>query len=177
MDHPPQQHFCTTCGQPPTPGAAFCVACGTQISAPSTGTPGSFSAGTQSDDPLPYVQAPTPVQDDPLLTGLAAGYVANRMERPLQRQARQRSRRARSRLSGCGCLLLILVVLAALAGPFIGLALTSGSLHQIFAYVAGGMVIFFILVVLIGMLATRRGREVLIEGIFEGILDGLFGGG
>ncbi len=122
----------------------------------------------------PYAQAPTPAQDDPLPAFLAAGYVANRMGRHPLLRARQRPRRPGSRLRGCGCLLLIL---AGLAGPFIGVALTSGRPHLIFMYVAGGMVILFFLVVLMGMLATRRGREALSEGCLEAILGGLLGGG
>jgi len=65
-----------------------------------------------------------------------------------------------------------LLILAVLAGPFIGVALTSGRPHLIFTYVAGGMVLFFFLVLLIGMLATRRGREALLEAILGGFLDG-----
>ncbi len=169
MDNQPQQRFCTNCGQPLAPGAAFCVACGTQVSASPTGAPRQFPAGAQASYPTPYVQAPTQAQDDPLLAGLAAGYVASRTGRnPLLR-----ARRPRSRVRGCGYLLLILVILA---GPFIGVALTSGRLHLIFTYVAGGMVIFFFLVLLIGMLATRRGREALSEGCSEGCLDAIFGG-
>src|SRR6266852_3976420 len=124
MDNQPQQRFCTNCGQPLAPGAAYCVTCGTQVSA----LPG-YSPR--------YAQA----QDDPLLAGLAAGYIASRKGRnPLRRP-----RRSGSRLQGCGCLLLILAVLA---GPFIGIALTSGRLHLIFTYVAGGMVLFFFLLLL-----------------------------
>jgi zinc-ribbon domain len=174
MDHQPQQRFCTSCGQPLAPGAAFCVACGTQASAPSMGAPGPFSASAQPGYPPPYAQAPTPAQDDPLPAFLASGYLANRMGRPPLLRARQRPRRPGSRLRGRGCLLLIL---AALAGPFIGVALTSGRPHLIFMYVAGGMVILFFLVVLMGMLATRRGREALSEGCLEAILGGLLGGG
>jgi len=70
-----------------------------------------------------------------------------------------------------------LLILAGLAGPFIGVALTSGRPHLIFMYVAGGMVILFFLVFLIGMLATRRGREALSEGCLEAILGGFLGGG
>ena len=84
------------------------------------------------------------------------------------------TRRPGSRLRGCGCLLLILV---ALAGPFIGMALTSGRLHLIFTYVAAGLVVLCFLVLLIGMLATRRGREALSEGCLEAILGGFLGGG
>lgn len=72
-------------------------------------------------------------------------------------------------MSGCGCLLLALVVLA---GPFVGVALTSGQLHRIFTYIAVGIVAFFLLIILIVMLATKKGRETL----FEIILGGIFGG-
>ena len=75
-------------------------------------------------------------------------------------------------LSGCGCLLLMLVVLA---GPFIGFALTTGRLHVIFAYVAGGLVVLFCLLILLGMLLTKGGREALAEGLGEGCLDAIFG--
>ncbi len=69
-----------------------------------------------------------------------------------------------------------MLILAILAGPFIGVALTSGRLHLIFTYVAGGMVVFFFLLLLIGTLATRRGREALSEGCADGCLDALLGG-
>ena len=174
MDNQPQQRFCTNCGQPLAPGAAFCVACGTLVNAPPLGAAGQFPVGAQPGYPPPYTQAPTQAQGDPLLAGLAAGYVAKQVGlQPLPRP-RQRPRRPGSRLRGCGCLLLILAVLA---GPFIGVVLTAGRLHQIFTYVAGGMVILFLLVVLIGMLATRSGRETLAEGCLEALLGGLFGGG
>src|SRR5258708_4284167 len=142
MDNQPQQGFCTTCGQPLAPGAAFCVACGTQASAPSTGAPVPFSASVQPGYPPPYAQAPTQAQDDPLPAFLAAGYLANRMGRHPLLRARQRPRRPGSRLRGCGCLLLIL---AGIAGPFIGVALATGRPNLIFLYVAGGMVILFFL--------------------------------
>ena len=174
MDNQPQQRFCINCGQLVAPGAAFCVACGTQVSTTPTGVPDPFPARPQPGNPPPYAQAPTQTQDDPLLAGLAAGYVANRVGRQPLLRSRQRPRRPGSRLRGCGCLLLIL---ALLAGPFIGFALTSGRPHLIFMYVAGGMVILFLLVALIGMLATRSGRETLAEGCLEAILGGLFGGG
>lgn len=170
MDNQPQQRFCTNCGQPLAPGAAFCVACGMQASAPPTGAPGQFSAGAQPGFPPSYAQAPTQSQDDPLLAGLAAGYVARRRGRNPQ----LRARRPVSRLCGCGCLLLIL---APLAGPFIGVALTSGRPHLIFTYMAVGVIVLFFLVLLIGMLATRRGREALSEGCLEAILGGFLGGG
>src|SRR5258708_19701035 len=88
--------------------------------------------------------------------------------------ARQGPRRPGSMLRGCGWLLLIL---AGLAGPFLGVALTSGRPHLIFMYVAGGMVILFFLVVLMGMLATRPGREALSEGCLEPILGGFLARG
>ena len=53
MDNQPQQRFCTDCGQPLAPGAAFCVTCGMQASAPPTGAPGQFSAGAQPGYPPP----------------------------------------------------------------------------------------------------------------------------
>jgi len=39
-------------------------------------------------------------------------------------------------------------------------------------YVAGSIALFFLLVLLIGMLATGRGREALLEAILGGFLDG-----
>jgi hypothetical protein len=39
------------------------------------------------------------------------------------------------------------------------------------------MVAFFLLVLLIAMLATKRGREALSEGCLEAILGGFLGGG
>ncbi|MGH2496940.1 MAG: hypothetical protein ACRDIV_19730 [Ktedonobacteraceae bacterium] len=103
------------------------------------------------------------------MVGLVAGSTANQSRRNRLRQGR----RPGATLRGCGCLLLVLAVLA---GPFIGVALTSGGLHLIFAYVAGGLVLFFCLLFLIGMLATRRGREALSEGCLEAILSGFLGG-
>ena len=38
------------------------------------------------------------------------------------------------------------------------------------------MVMFFFLVLVIGMFATRRGREALSEGCAEGCLEAIFGG-
>lgn len=115
---------------------------------------------------------PTPGGDDALLAGLAAGSLAHSLRRP------RRSRRPQARRRGCGCLLLMLVLLA---GPFLGIMLTTGRLHQIFLYVAAGLVSLYVLLLLIGMLATRRGREALAEaageGCLEALLGGLFGGG
>jgi zinc-ribbon domain len=171
MDNQPQQRFCTNCGQPLTPGAAFCVSCGTQASASPAAAPVPFPAGAQPGYPPPYAQAPTQGEDDPLLAVLAAASLASRMRRtPL---GQPRPRRRRSRLRGCGCLLLILAIIA---GPFIGAALTHGKLQQTFVYVAIGIVAFFFLLVVIGMLTTRRGRETLAEGCGEGCLDALLGG-
>ena len=167
MDKQPQR-FCTNCGQPLVFSAAFCVTCGTPVGALPTSAPEQFPVGTQPGYLPPYAQAPMQAQDDPLLVAMAAGYGARRM------RARQRPRRRGARLRGCGCLLLILAVLV---GPFIGVALTNGRLHLIFMYVAGGMVIFFCLLLLIGMLATRSGREALADGCLDAILGGLLGGG
>jgi len=169
MDNQPLQRFCTNCGQPLAPGAAFCLACGTQVSAPPVGAAGQFPAGAQAGYAQSSMQGPAQAQDDLLLAGLAAGSVANQVGSNRLRRAR----RPGARLRGCGCLLLVLVILA---GPFIGFALTSGRLHMIFAYVAGGLVAFFFLLILIGMLFTRRGREALAEGCGEGCLDAIFGG-
>lgn len=177
MNQQPQQRFCTNCGKPLTPGAAFCVECGTpvtQTGAPSPGASVPYSTGAQQGQPgnLPsYAQVPAQSQDNPLQDLLVAGMIANQMRR---RPERRRRVRRRSSLRGCSCLLLALIVLLIiLVGPFVGLALTTGQLHQVFVYIAGGMVVLIVLVILIGMLATRGGREAL----FEGILDGLFGGG
>src|SRR5437016_4311915 len=170
MDNQPQR-FCTNCGQTLAPGAAFCAACGTQVNAPPPGAPGQFPAGVQPGSPPPYPQAQA--QDDPLIAGLAAGYLSGEMGRNPLPQARRRPRRPGSRLRGCGCLLLIL---ALLVGPFIGVALTSGSARLVFTSVAGGMVVVLFLMLLIGMLATRRGREALSEGLADGCLDAILGG-
>jgi len=170
MNSQPQQRFCVNCGQPLTPGAAFCAACGTQIGTPPAGPQGQFPDGSQQVYQQPYMQAPMQAQDDPLLIGLASGYIASGMGRPSQ----QRVRRPRSRLRGYGCLLLFLVILV---GPFIGLSLTKGLPHQIFMYVVVGMVVIFLILFLIAMLATRRGREALSEGCLDALLGGLLGGG
>lgn len=164
-----QQRFCTTCGQALAPGTAFCGACGTRVSAPPAAAPGQLYAGAQPGYQAPNAQAPMQGQDDLLLAGLAAGSGARRRGR----NAQLRVRRPGSRLRGCGCLLLVLAVLT---GPFIGVALTNGRPHLILTYVAGGMVVLFILVLLIGLLATRGGREALSEGCADGCLDAIFGG-
>ena len=173
MDNQPQR-FCTNCGQPLAPGVAFCVACSTQVNVPPLDTAGPFAAGAQMGYPPPYMQAPAQAQDDLLMAGMVAGSAANQFRRNRPRQAG----RLGATLRGCGCLLLIL---AALAGPFIGFVLTTGRLHTIFAYVAGGLAAFFCLLVLLAMLLTKGGREALSEGCAEGCLDallgGLFGGG
>ena len=174
MNSLPQQRFCVNCGQPLTPGIAFCVACGTQVNTPPTNAETQFPAGAQQIYQPPNMQPSTQAQDDPLLIGLSSGYIASGIGRASQ----QRVRRPRSRLRGYGCLLLFLVVFV---GPFIGFALTRGLSHQIFTYVLVGMVALFLILVLIAMLATRSGREALSEGCAEGCLDallgGLFGGG
>jgi len=174
MNYPPQQRFCVNCGQPLTPDVVFCTACGTQVGVQPANAQGQAPDRARQVYQQPFPQTPMQAQDDPLLTGLAAGYVGSRMGR----QSRQRVRQPRSRLRGYGCLLLFLVVLV---GPFIGLALTTGLPHQIFTYVAVGLVLIFLSLVFIAMLATRRGREALSEGCMEGCLDailgGIFGGG
>ena len=134
----PQQRFCVNCGQPLTPGTAFCVACGTQMNTPPTNTEAQFPAGAQQIFQQPYMQPPMQAQDDPLLIGLSSGYIASGIGRASQ----QRVRRPRSRLRGYGCLLLFLVVLV---GPFIGFALTKGLPHQIFTYVLVGMIVIFLI--------------------------------
>ena len=168
MNNQPQQRFCTNCGQSLPPGTSFCVACGTPVGAPPPGAQQIYAP-----PPIPSMQSPGQAQDDLLMAGLAAGFAANQAG-----QNRQQGRRARSGLRGCGCLLLMLVVLAV---PFIGFALTTGRLHTIFAYAAGGLVVLFFLLILLAMLLTRGGREALAEGATEGCLDailgGLFGGG
>lgn len=169
MDSQPQQRFCVNCGQPLTPGVAFCAVCGTQVGIPPAGTPGQVPAGAQPYYQQSYAQAPMQAQDDPLLAGLAAGYVGSRRGRYSQRGIRQ----PRSRLRGYGCLLLFLVVLV---GPFVGLAITTGLPHMIFGYVAAGMIMIFLFLVLISMLVTRRGREALSDGCMDGCLDALLGG-
>lgn len=166
MDNQPQQRFCTNCGQALTSGAAFCVNCGAPVSASPPSEPGQVPPGAQLDYIPPYAQAPPQAQDDPLLAALAAGALAQQMEQSPQSRTR---RRPLSALSGCGCLLLALAVLV---GPFAGVALTSGLLHRIFTYVAVGMVAFFLLIALIVMLATKKGRETLFEIILGGLLGG-----
>src|SRR5690242_284172 len=168
MNNQPQQRFCTNCGQPLAPGTAFCVACGAPAGSPSPETPQDYVPPS-----MPFMQSPVQSQDDLLMAGLAAGFAANQAG-----QNRQQSKRSRSGLRGCGCLLLMLVVLA---GPFIGFVVTTGRLHVIFAYAAGGLVVLFLLLILLVMLVTRGGREALAEGCTEGclgaILGGLFGEG
>lgn len=163
MEHHGQQRFCTACGQPLTAGAAFCVSCGAPVNAPLASGPGQVFAEAPGGGPLPGPQTSMPGQGDMLLAGLAAGAEVRGRGRSLRR----------TRWRGCGYLLLILVVLT---GPFLGLALTSGRLHQVFVYMAGGIVALFLLLLLVAMLATRRGREVVAEGCTEGCLEALLGG-
>lgn len=148
----PQQRFCTTCGQPLAAGMAFCVSCGAPVNAPPPGA-GQFPAGAQPGVPPPYQpgQPYTPYsqtpaqgaqggqeQDDPLLAALAAVAMANQMR---MQQASPAAQRRWSRPWGCGCILLTVVLLA---GPLVGFALTTGRLHLIFLYGAGGMVALLI---------------------------------
>ena len=168
MDNQPQQRFCMNCGQALTPGAAFCINCGAPVSASPTSTPDQVPPGVQPGYIPPYAQTPQQAQDDPLLAALAVGALASRMEQSPQQRARRR-RGPLSTFAGCGCLLLALAVLV---GPFIGVALTSGQLHRVFIYIAGGIVVFFLLIILIVMLATKKGRESLLEMILDGFLGG-----
>lgn len=87
-------------------------------------------------------------------------------------QAPTRVRR-RSRVRGCGCLLLVLAVIG---GPFIGAALTHGRAQTIFAAIGAGIIILFVLLALVGMAMTRRGREALAESCLDGCLEALLGG-
>jgi zinc-ribbon domain len=169
VNNQPQQRFCVNCGQPLTPGITFCTACGTQVGSLPANAQGQVPVGAQQVYHQPYTQIPVQAQDDPLLTGLAAGYAGSQMGR----RSRQRVSQPRSRLRGYGCLLLFLVVLVE---PFIGFALTKGMPHLIFTYLAGGLVLIFFLVVLIAMLVTRGGREALSEGCMDGCLDAILGG-
>jgi hypothetical protein len=87
-------------------------------------------------------------------------------------QAPTRVRR-RSRVRGCGCLLL---VLAAIGGPFVGAALTHGRTQTILAAIGAGIVILLLLLAVVSMAMTRRGREALGEGCAEGCMEALLGG-
>lgn len=169
MNNQQQQRFCVNCGQVLTPGVAFCTACGTQVVTQQANSQGQVAAGAQQMYQQSYPLQPVQSQDDPLLTGLAAGYVGSQMGR----RSRQRTMQPHSKLRGYGCLLLFLVILI---GPFIGFALTKGTPHLIFTYLAVGLVLIFVVLVLIVMLLTRGGREVLSEGCAEGCLDALLGG-
>ncbi len=169
MNNHPQQRFCVNCGQPLTPGATFCTICGTQVGSRPANVLGQVPYGAQQVYQQPYAQVPVQAQDDPLLTGLAAGYVGSQMGR----RTLQRARQPRSRLHGYGCLLLFLLILV---GPFIGFALTKGMPHLIFTYLAAGLALIFFVLVLIAMLVTRQGREALSDGCMEGCLDAILGG-
>lgn len=167
------QHFCTNCGQPLATGATFCVSCGTQAGAASTPALSPFQTGVAPGSPPSYAQATNQADDDLLLAGLLVGSGARRRERRLRRQDRRSRRTPGARLRGCGCIVLLMVLLI---GPFVAAALTTGVPHQIFSLAAGGMVLLLVLFLLIGMLATRSGREALTEGLFEALFEGLFGG-
>jgi hypothetical protein len=82
-------------------------------------------------------------------------------------------RRPGSRLLGCGCLSLVLL---GLAGIGVGAALTTGQTHVIFLYIGGGLLALLVLFLLIAMLMSRSGREVLAEGCAEGCLEAIFSG-
>jgi hypothetical protein len=68
------------------------------------------------------------------------------------------------------------LLLIVLIGPFAGVALTTGSTRMLFIYAAGGIVGLLLLLFLISMLMTRRGREALSEGCAEGCLEAIFSG-
>ena len=70
----------------------------------------------------------------------------------------------------------MLLVLAVIGGPFIGAALTHGRTQMIFAAIGAGVVILLMLLALVGMAMTRRGRETLGEGCAEGCIEALFEG-
>lgn len=172
MSHPPAQAFCTNCGQPLPGGASLCPRCGVAV--------GASPAGCYRQ-PAAYQppSAPYPLPPDPNAALLAAGAEAGARERRLRR--RPRAQRPRSRLRGCGCLFLIL---AALAAPFAGAALTHGHVQTIFEYVAAAMMMALLGLAFIGMLLSRRGREAVgeaategcVEGCLEALTGGLFGG-
>ena len=190
-NQPPQQRFCTNCGQQLSPGVTFCGECGTPVDAstmnnapgqypagmqmnPQTmNAPGQVPPGGQSGSPPLYAQVPAQGNDDSGLADLAAVYIASRRGRQGGQPVRRRERRRGGRLLGCGCLLLILAIVA---GSFSGVALTSGKLHLIFVYAAVGMIFLFFLFLVIVMLVTREGRESLAEGCLDAILGGFLGG-
>jgi len=169
VDNPPQQRFCVNCGRPLTPGVTFCTSCGAQISSQPGNAQGQVSVGSQQVYQQSFPPMPMQQQDEPLLTGLAAGYVGSQMDL----RSRWRARTPRSRLRGYGCLLLFLVILV---GLFLGFALSKGMPHMILTYLAVGFVLIFVVLVFIAMLLTRGGREALSEGCAEGCLDALLGG-
>ena len=83
-----------------------------------------------------------------------------------------RQRRPRSRALGCGCLLVALVALIGLAA---GVILTTGRTQMIFLSIAGGLIALLLLIVVLSMLSTRGGREMLAEGCADGCLEAIFG--
>ncbi len=160
------QPFCTNCGQYLPVGATQCPRCVVAV-----GTSPAGGYGQPAAYPPPYAPyPPPPAVNAPLM---AAGAGASAQQR--------RARRSGSKLRGCAIVLLILAVLAA---PFVGIAFTHGQLQMIFIYAAVGVGGLVVLVLLIAVLSTRRGREaageVVAEGCAEGCLElltgGLFGG-
>ena len=87
-------------------------------------------------------------------------------------QAPARPRR-RSRLRGCGCLLFILAVIV---GPFVGAALTQGRAQMILLAIGAGTICLLLLLALLSMALTRRGREALSEGCADGCVEAILGG-
>lgn len=141
------------------------------MGAPSVGGSGQPGAAY----PPPYVPSPPP--PIPNTPQVAAGAVAGTRQRRLRRNAGAQSQRAPYRLPGC---LIVLLILAVLAAPFVGIALTHGQLQMLFIYAAVGVGVLVVLVLLIAAAFTRRGREaageVVAEGCAEGCLEMLLGG-
>ncbi|HEX6780363.1 MAG TPA: hypothetical protein VF099_19325 [Ktedonobacterales bacterium] len=70
----------------------------------------------------------------------------------------------------------MLLVLAVIGGPFVGAALTHGRTQTVFAAIGAGIIILLVLLALVSMAMTRRGREALGEGCAEGCIEALLGG-
>jgi len=87
-------------------------------------------------------------------------------------QAPVRQRRRVSWPVGCGCLLFALVALIGLAA---GVVLTMGTTQTIFLYITGGLIALLLLIVVLSMLSTRGGRDMLAEGCADGCMEAIFG--
>lgn len=170
------QPFCTNCGHYLPVDAAQCPRCGVAVGTPPAGGSG------QPAYPPPYAPPlPPPLPNTPQV---AAGAVARVRQRRLQRNIGAQGQRSPNRVPGCVIALLILAVLAV---PFVGIALTQGQLRMLSIYAAVGVGGLVVLVLLIAAMFTRRGREVAgeagevaaegcVEGCLELLLGGLFGG-